>query len=186
MSFRHSTQTIPRVSANSIGSPRSATEQATSSFQIGVESVSLALTRHGVVVLKLRHDDAACLQALQDAAATHFAAQQHPLTPSAPGGHIVLPGCSSLDYRPGSMGCAALPHSVQAAAHQVTSSVEDSNCCSIVPLRDDSTMHFACYLIASTPDAEQQSHDALASPAFKFDALNCRQPCLCLHSPHTI
>ena len=119
MSFRDCSQTIPRVSANSIGLPHSATEQATSSFQIGVESVSLALTRHGVVILKLRQDDASLLQGLQDAAVAHFAAQQHPLTPSVAGGHIVLPGCSSLSYRPGSMGGLALPHGVREAAHQV-------------------------------------------------------------------
>lgn len=107
------------MNANSIGSPRSATEQATSSFQIGVESVSLALARHGVVVLKLRQEDAACLQALQDAAAAHFAAQQHPLTPAANAGHVVLPGCSSLDYRPGVTKFAALPDSIRGAAHQV-------------------------------------------------------------------
>jgi hypothetical protein len=119
MSFRDCSQTIPRVSANSIGLPHSATEQATSSFQIGVESVSLALTRHGVVILKLRQDDASLLQGLQDAAVAHFAAQQHPLTPSVAGGHIVLPGCSSLSYRPGSRGGLALPHGVREAAHQV-------------------------------------------------------------------
>jgi hypothetical protein len=119
MSFRDCSQTIPRVSANSIGLPHSATEQATSSFQIGVESVSLALTRHGVVILKLRQDDASLLQGLQDAAVAHFAAQQHPLTPSVAGGHIVLPGCSSLSYRPGSTGGLALPHGVREAAHQV-------------------------------------------------------------------
>jgi hypothetical protein len=119
MSFRHCSQNIPRVSANSIGSPRSATEQATSSFQIGVESVSLALTRHSVVILKLRQDDARLLQDLQDAATAHFAAQQHPLTPAVAGGHIVLPGCSSLRYRPGSMGGSVLPDGVSEAAHQV-------------------------------------------------------------------
>lgn len=120
MSFRDcSTTSVPRVNANSIGSPRSATEQASSSFQIAVESVSLALARHGAVVLKLRHEDAACLQALQDAASAHLAAQQHPLTPVADGIHMVLPGCSSLDYRPGNSKHAALPDGIRAAAHQV-------------------------------------------------------------------
>ncbi len=120
MSFRDvSRTTIPRIAANAIGSPRVETETTSSSYQIGVESLSLALTRHSVVVLKLRPEDADCLRQLQDAASEHFAGQQTPHTPACNGGHVVLLGCHSMEYRPGSPSSAALPHEVQRAAHQV-------------------------------------------------------------------
>ena len=66
MSFRDGpAPLVPRVVANNLGSPRSQAEEPSASFQIGVESATLALVRHGVVVLKLREDDASCLAQLQ-------------------------------------------------------------------------------------------------------------------------